>query len=313
MPTTTQQKRRRHYEQQPLTKSMIITERDEQILRDVYRYRLLRSAHIRALTPGSDQVVLKRLRRLYDFDFLYRIFEPIHRRKRFELGSKPKIYALSRHGADIVNARDDIEERNAEIGDSFINHVLATADAVVPIEAACRTHEYFRFVDTPELIAQAPTKTDSPFPLRADVPYGKAKRKAGLTPDKYFALLDESRPKGSQRRHFFCEADRGTEPNSRSTFNRQTSIVGKLITYGEIYKQKIHQEKLNIKAFRVLIVTTSEQRIDNMLNVLKDASEKHNFRRNIFMFTDYASIQSAENIFSLIWKNGNREKVTLLD
>jgi hypothetical protein len=313
MPTTAAQKRRPHYEQRPLTKSIGITDRDEQILQDVYRYRLLRSRHIIALTPGSNQVVLKRLRRLYDHDCLYRIYEPIHRRKRFELGSKPKIYALSRQGADIVNARDDIRERNAEIGDAFINHVLATADAVVPIEAACRQHNHFRFVDTPELIAQTSSKTDSPFPLRADVPRGKAKRKAGLTPDKYFALHDESRPAGRQRRHFFCEADRGTEPVSRSTLNRQTSIVGKLITYGEIYKQKVHREKLNINSFRVLIVTTSEQRIDNMLKVLKEASEKHNFRRNIFMFTDYASMQSAADIFSLKWTNGDRENITLLD
>jgi len=258
-------------------------------------------------------VVLRRLQQLYDFDFLYRIFEPIHRRKRFEVGSKPKIYALSRYGADIVNARDDIRERNTEFGDIFINHTLATADAVVPIEAACRKHEHFSFVDTPELIAQTPSKTDSPFPLRADIPRGKGKNKGGVTPDKYFALLDESRSAGRQRRHFFCEANRGTEPNSRSTLNRQTSIMGKLITYGEVYKQKVHKEKLNINSFRVLIVTTSDQSIDNMLKVLKEASEKHNFRRNIFMFTDYASIQLESNIFALKWENGNREKVTLLD
>jgi hypothetical protein len=313
MPTTTQEKRRPHYEQLPLTKSIGITDRDEQILQDVYRYRLLRSRHIIALTPGSDQVVLKRLRRLYDHDCLFRIFEPIHRRKRFEAGSRPKIYALSRQGADIVNARDDIRERNAEIGDSFINHVLATADAIVPIEAACRVHKYFRFVDTPELIAQTSFKIDSPFPLRADVVNGKSKRKAGLTPDKFFAVRNNLRPKGNQTLHFFCEADRGTEPVSRSTLNRQTSIVGKLITYGEIYKQKVHREKLNINSFRVLIVTTSEQRIDNMLKVLKEASEKHNFRRNIFMFTDYASMQSAADIFSLKWTNGDRENITLLD
>ena len=75
----------------------------------------------------------------------------------------------------------------------------------------------------------------------------------------------------------------------------------------------MHKEKLNINSFRVLIVTTSEQRIDNMLKVLKEASEKHNFRRNIFMFTDYASMQSAADIFSLKWTNGDRENITLLD
>jgi hypothetical protein len=313
MPAATQQKRRPHYVQQPITKNPVITERDEQILRDVYRYRLLRSRHIIALTPGSDQVVLRRLRQLYDHDCLYRLYEPIHRRRRFELGSRPKIYALSRYGADFVDTRDDTDERNAEIGDKFINHTLAIADAVVSIEAACRRHEFFRFVDTPELNALTPTKTGSPFPLKVKIPGRKDKNPVGVTPDQYFALQDESRPSGRQRWHFFCEADRGGEPNSRSTFNRQTSIVKKLIIYGEIYKRKVHKEKLNINSFRVLIVTTSEKRIDNMIEVLKEASEKHNFRRNIFMFTDYASIQSEPDVFALKWINGDREKITLLD
>jgi hypothetical protein len=322
MPTSPPQ-RKPHYEQRPQGR-IEIWPRDEQILYDVFRYRLLRSRHILALSAGSPQWIRRRLRRLYDHDFLYRLYEPLHRRKRFMPGSQPKIYALSTRGADVLaeshgiyrGTRINWHEKNTGIGDDSIKHTLAIADAVVPIEAATRQRDDILFIDGPELIAAAPEATRKkayPYTWRVTVPGTHRAMTLGITPDKFFGVRVLSRPEGRNRRHFFVEADRSTEPTHRRGLSGQTSIVKKLLCYGETDKQKLHRDVYGISGFRVLIVTTSPTRIANMIAQVARLAAERGYRPELFFFTDYTSLAAAADIFALRWQNGRGAWVTLVD
>src|SRR6266566_3373867 len=68
-----------------------------------------------------------------------------------------------------------------------------------------------------------------------------------VAPDAYFALEDA---KG--RTNFFLEADRGTMTTKRFHL--------KLKAYAAYWREKKHHDKFDIKHFRVLTVTQSDQR-----------------------------------------------------
>ena len=136
----------------------------------------------------------------------------------------------------------------------------------------------------------------------------------GLRPDKICGVHVLSRPEGRNRAYFFLEADLGTMPVERSTL-RQTSIAKKIMGYSETYQQKLHATMYNWQSgFRVLFVTTSQERIDTMLKYVAKMTHERTYRSVLFLFTDYATL-TRQNIFDVPWRrmrNGAEDRVTLL-
>ena len=288
--------------------SMDLTERDAQILRAVNRHRFLRSRQIADLVGGSRQQVLRRLQRLYHHGYL--------ERPRCQLdyyqqpGSRSITYGLASRGAahlrrvdDIPFSRLDWTSRNRAIKRLFLEHALMVSDIMVALEIACRKRGDVRLLIEHEIPLPESTRRErDPFRWTVTV---SGKEKLGIIPDRVFAL--ES---GDARESVLCflEADRGTMPVERAK-NDASSITRKLHAYVQTWKAGIHRSRFSSPRMRVLTVTTSESRCQNIRTAASAVSGGH----GIFLQTHIESGFSPETCLGSIWKSVSNEPVSLLD
>lgn len=99
---------------------------------------------------------------------------------------------------------------------------------------------------------------------------------------------------------FFLEADRGTMDHGR--------FLTKLKSYWAWYQQGGHQERWGIKAFRVLAVTTSEQRKENLRETAREADEGMK-GSSMFWFTttEEYSLSEPVRVLGEIWQTPKEE------
>ena len=294
-----------------------ITERDLALLRHVFRHRFLRSTHLQALVGGG-QGLLRRLAELYHHAFLDRPREPIE--FYAHAGSKPMVYALGNQGAKVLaehggipRGKIDWTAKNRGIGPLFLDHTLLVADVMVALELACRTNGRVRLMDQDELLARAPEETrrrKHPFQWAVTCRYLDEPVTLGVAPDARFGLHYLDRPEGRNRAYFFLEADRATMPIARNNV-RQTSFFRKMTAYTETWKQGIHTSVYGIQNFRVLTVTSSPERVENLLRASRALNDGKGSK--LFLFTDEASFRAAPDLLAHEWRNGqDGEGVRLL-
>src|SRR5258707_12262808 len=96
--------RRRRDERLAHPPLMRLMERDKEIVKTVYDYRVLRQDQVQALffgpNPGAKAAAQRRLVKLYDCGFLERYFLPT----RGGLMSSPILYGLDKRGAELLRA-----------------------------------------------------------------------------------------------------------------------------------------------------------------------------------------------------------------
>src|SRR4051794_12089693 len=96
--------RRPRFDRAPMRR-MVLTPRDLEILRAVYRHRLLRSTHLMALSGGSPQATLRRLQLLFHHGYLDR---PPMQLDWYARGSEPMVYALGNRGAEVLETDGEV-------------------------------------------------------------------------------------------------------------------------------------------------------------------------------------------------------------
>lgn len=292
---------------------MILTPRDLDILRAVYRHRLLRSTQLIALLDASRQATLRRLQLLFHHGYLDR---PPMQLDWYARGSEPLVYALGNRGAEVLETegvarrggvRWDTKNRN--LSRVFLHHTLAVAKVMVAFEAACRNHDGMQFIPPEEVLAGALAETRSlrlPFRWQVEVRHGGKPHRLGVEPDKVFGLRFEDAPENRRHAFFFLEADRGTMPVRREGL-AQTSFLRKLLGYRETWRQGLHRAHLGIPNFRVLTVTTSRARVGHLV----EACRILNGGARLFLFTDDNGLHQS-NILLHEWVNGQGELVRLM-
>ena len=145
-------------------------------------------------------------------------------------------------------------------------HDHMACDLALNIEIGARRAEA-KYRSHIEIISHAPTATQKILnPLRIPVPFGVNNAK-WIEPDALFAI-------GS--RVYALEADRGTE-------SLETVIRGKILAYRAIVSEGIIDEHMGIDNLTVLVVTTSEQRMENMKALV--ASIARNGKSPMFAFS----------------------------
>ena len=286
-----------------------ITDRDIAVLQQVHRHRFLRSTHLQALLEGG-QGLVRRLAELYHHGFLDRPREQIE--YYTYSGSKPMVYALGNQGAKVLAQHCGVPRgkvnwtaKNHRLTSLFLDHTLLIADVMVALELACRAHGAVRLLLADELLARAPEETQrrkNPLQWAVSCHYQNEAVTLGVVPDAIFGLHFTDRPEGRNRAYFFLEADRATMP-VRRTNPRQTSFFRKLVAYYETWKQGIHTSVYGIKNFRVLTVTSSPERVANLIVANRGLPGGQGSK--LFLFTDEASLHAAPDFLALDWHNGH--------
>jgi len=244
---------------------MILQRRDKDIILSVYENRFLRRDQIERLFFGNTASCNQRLMKLYQNKYLDRLFQPV------SFGSTQAVYGLDKRGADIVALelgvdRSEIhwKRRDNRVEFLFLEHTLDIAEFRLCLMKAIQKD---RTADI--LFWQREGKE---LQDRVENPKGNSNY-LPINPDAFFGIQT-----AEGKSFYFVEIDRGTESNRR--------FIKKITAYKQYWKTKKYQDRYNFRSFRVLIVTTTQKRLNNLLTKTGEAGGK-----NMFLFTTKASIK----------------------
>ena len=258
-----------------------ITKRDLSILQLVQDYRFLNSRQIQALVGGSNHNVTERLSRLFHHAYLDR---PSHQRELRSEGYRVMIYALAPKGAKLLArkcgntavVRRHLGEDNRTAKRFHLAHTLMVSQFRACLTLACQRH--------PGLVLAVWRVPETPL---SRIMVGRYR--VAVIPDAYFAL---ERSDG-QRVHFFLEADRGTMTQAR--FLRKLQAYWRLRGNNSVVGMP--------EAFRVLTITQSRPRTENLRTAAKEADPKAKGSRMFCFATEDAyDLQHPETILEPIWR-----------
>lgn len=260
---------------------MALTDRDREVVKGVNDHRVLLTEQIQALYFGSRSTTQSRLARLYQHEYLERHFPTIY-------GDAPAstqaIYTIGKRGAQLLvdtygYDRSDLRlPKRSSFSWIFLEHVLKVNDVRVAIALAARLNGW-----------QLAEWRDETF-FRAKPDYVNltdkrgTKRKLPVLPDGYFMLVT---PHGKAR--FFLEVDRGTEALSK--FTPQVAVYEAFVGSGQ------YQERFQAKSLRILVVTTSQKRLDSLMRATADMAGDRKY-----CFTTFDRLTKETALTAAIWR-----------
>lgn len=293
-----------------------LTKRDLTILQLVAKHRFLNSDHIRRIVDGSAKNISNRLKILFEHGFLDRP-ECQYNYYRPGGGSQFIVYApadkgmrlLTDNGIENISKGISWAHKNKSVGHTHLKHTLAIAEFTVAMRLAVRNHDNVDLIDGTTLVSSLPPKTGSqakPYRLNIPVPHQGGRTAIGVEPDYVFSL---SLTKEKRQAFFMVEVDRGTMPVARRDL-RQTSILRKLLAYQALWQSKQHQQHFGWCNFRVLFVTTSAERVENMIS----AANKNPATKGspLFLFTDKHSLYAHGDVLTHEWSDSHGSSQALL-
>jgi hypothetical protein len=289
-----------------------LTERDLKIFRLLSVHRVLNSRHIaQFLGVPENTFYRKRLKDLFDNRYLDRVRN--YQNAFSEQGSDKIIYALSDTGAqELVSTGEKVATRgrtknNERLKVHRLNHDLKTMDFLGSVLALGSDQTTLFLAD--EILATASESQrlkKQPLSMNVEFDYLGTYTHKALIPDALFAIEP-----GNRRKHYFLEIDTGSENQTRST-PKLESILRKMKGYSNIYKDKIAKQSFNIDNFKVLFVTTTDKRIDYMIEKVFNEYIAGDIPRNIFLFSTFEKTKS--NLATgKVWKNCRGEAVSFFD
>ena len=258
-----------------------LTEDDVNILIFVYECRVVHVGHLMALTGRSQRKLNGRLLKLAEHGYLYRL-----RFSRYE----KFLYTINKSAASTLVERGiapkeliDVRVRMHELTEMFLKHRLMIVDIHVALLLACRDSSIrlTQWEEGRELYDSVKTSqngTPERLPVR---------------PDALFTLDDTSRTRGEARAHFFLEADRSTATHKR--------FQSKTRAYWNYFTQGLAEKKYGFKTFRVLTVTLTPERAENLCDAAGDVLPTRVARFHYFAPITHFALENIEGIFDEIF------------
>ena len=251
--TDTKRRRDRRSSQPP---SMHLTTRDKAIVRAVYDYRLLKQTQIARLFFGGRSAAQRVLVRLYQHGYLERRFLSVHG------GRSPTLYVLDKRGVELLRTEfglDKVHRYGAgDLKSDFLAHLLAINDVRIAVTLAAARAGY-------ELL-----RWNSDAEHKADYDYvrivsaGGRSQQVSLIPDGYFRLKT---PYGYMSA--FVEMDLGTMTLAR--------FQSKVRAYLGYHRSGAFERRYQAQAMRVLTVTSSLKRLENLKGATEAAGGRQPF------------------------------------
>jgi|CXWL01.1.fsa_nt_gi hypothetical protein len=288
--TDRKQNRLPRYKRADQPPRMLLTPRDQDIIRWVYELRFATQEQIQQLlfTPSTASSCKRRLTLLYHNGYLDRRLLPL--RSRF--GANRAAYCLDKKGKDLLDAQTgsglaSIGWRSVDNDRElyFLEHLLATNDVRICATIAA-TEAGFDLAWTDERALKSSTMRD----LVTDPK--NLQTKLAVIPDGYFQLATATSPLG-----FAVELDRGTV--EEKPFKTKVRALGEWKTTGA------YHSRFGTDSLRVLFVVAPNNRDARRLSRIKSWTEAEG-GQNLFWFAELTDL-SPRSIFSVpIWQVAGR-------
>jgi hypothetical protein len=104
-----------------------------------------------------------------------------------------------------------------------------------------------------------------------------------VNPDALFGLKNREKPEGQNTSYFFLEVVRSRESDYRKG---ESYFMRKMAAFAAYHRQGRHTERYGISNFRVITVTPTRHRAENLCEKLQKAG----LASNRFWFTDHAAL-----------------------
>ncbi len=292
-----------------------LTERDLRLLANLERLRLASGEQLAALDGGSPQNVSRALLALWENDYVERLLGQKETRVLYK-GSFPLIYGLTRQGAWLLRKHGyDVRRRvlyetdkQQQAGWRFIEHRVDITEFMVQLELAGRSHPGLALIERSQIIDVADkSQRDRRIRLYANVRVDGEHKLLSVDPDETFGLHLADAQKES---FFFLEQDRGEMPVHRRKNKEQTYYAKKMLTYYEANRAGEHEREFGLPNFRVLTVTTTKDRVSQMVEAQKEFTNGRG--SNLFLFIDHEALRGGSPL-DVDWTNGKGSRVRLTD
>jgi len=264
-----------------------IIETDRKILRDLADYRFLDSRHILALNSEMPERTLqRRLQFLFHAGFLER---PIYQFSQFKTPSRI-IYALGKKGAELLFSNQGTKvswsKKNRTAMPLFLQHSLMVSNFRVILTLALKNRKESKLVRWQEEGLAGKIYSEG--------------EQLPLSPDAFFTIEDKN-----DWLHFFLEADCSSMEHKR--------FLDKMRGYWQWWKEEGHKDRFNISVFRVLTITISKERKENLRRITKQADDNRQ-GSEMFLFAcekDY-NLETPESILNPIWQSPKNDNLHYL-
>ena len=270
---------------------MQLTERDEAMITRCWEDKLLSTSDLHTVYFGAKARCIYRLRILYSQYYLDRYFFPAYSPYR---GSTEALYTTGTKGNYIVSLRLDLDQNyvalkrrefNARMGSpSFLltyRHLCALNHTRICFEQA------FVQANDWQLLRWIPERLlEDQFTVAQA---GQIKR-TKIRPDGF---LQYQHTATGQTYSAFVEVDLGT-----MSHQQMTAKVQRYLSY---FQTPLPQERFGTQWFRVLILTTSQQRAQELQHTISQLTG------SIFFLTSFSEMQTRSWLSRRIWLRAGRE------
>lgn len=266
---------------------MWLMPRDLEVLKAVYEYRVLTHTQLTQLVFANNHpsIATKRLYTLFHNGYLERLFLPV----RGGVAVSPTLYLLGEKGAHELSLSGEYlnfywAKDHLKVGTLFLSHSLAISEFRLKITLACRA------AGIPIIEWRGERELKKGYDKVTVTSPSGITRSLPIIPDSYFVLQT---PKG--KRHFYLEIDRGTMEGKR--------FRAKVEGYTAYFKSGAYTERYGTNSLRVLTVTESQRRMNNLKAITERAGGKSRFW--------FASLETltAENILAdAVWYVAQRQE-----
>ncbi len=262
--------RRSRFKRTPVGKRIILTDRDINILKLLYRYRYLRQPHLIAfLKPKSEKRFIERLGDLFHETGM--ISRPSCQWYQFDARCMPMIYELSDKGEAFLNDRDLVPQRATTLSrrsrttsNPQIEHALMIVDVLVSTELSLDEYDDRRFVCIDEILVKAPTETrNASNPLSVPVTIQPTKQfleikkpwNTHIIPDGLYGI--EYLIDGEKRYRFWALECENTSPRKRRKI-KNSSLVRKQAAYDALIKSGAYKKHWGIPNLKLQVCTRKD-------------------------------------------------------
>jgi hypothetical protein len=271
---------------------MRLTDRDKRIVEAVYRMRFLTSEQIKywLFEEGSMTACRRRLSFLFHNGYLADANKP----KSAGHGSSKRIYCLAKKGAALIShlygeqeaKQIKWSEKQNKVEHFFIEHTLAINDIWIAFSKAVVATDNYDL----DWFKESEVKS---WKEKVDDPENSGKTLA-ITPDAFVNLTGNNK-----KANYFLEVDRATESNRRWR--------DKVRGYVEYVYSRKYYNKFKSESLRILTITTSPERLANLIKTTKSIENA-----DFFLFTTFEQVKNNNVLFGNIWQDPSKKDLDKL-